>query len=98
MSILMGFAGSKTHSHSPDSYGGGGGWCDDLDEVRCRVDGWLGHTSQADSFPLFVRLARRWPFPELAKKRQNKIKLLCRSLREGGENKKEKLVKQSNRR
>jgi retron-type reverse transcriptase len=44
-----------------------------LDEVRCRVAGWLGHASQADSFPLFRRLARRWPFPELSKERQNKI-------------------------
>jgi hypothetical protein len=40
-----------------------------LDEVRIRVMGWCGHAAQADSVPLFARLARRWPFTELKNER-----------------------------
>jgi len=40
-----------------------------LDAVRIRVMGWCGHAAQADSLKLFARLAKRWPFTELAKTR-----------------------------
>jgi len=40
-----------------------------LDKIRQRVAGWLGHAAQADSLPLFARLAKKWPFTELTKNR-----------------------------